>query len=239
MATIVEQAAVPLADSHPLAATVRMAPHAAGALCFGMLAAAALAVDVPLAGWCRDDVLPGDLVRLLRWTEVFAHGGGVLLVLLTVWTLDPARRRCLPRLAAAAYGAGMLSNCVKLLVSRTRPHILERPPAALETFGAWLPFLPGQVSEGWCHAVQSFPSGHSATAVALALTLSALYPRGRRLFFVFACLASIQRMTAGAHYLSDVLVGAGLGCLMVALLGQGTLGGDWLTRWEQNRPARR
>ena len=61
--------------------------------------------------------------------------------------------------------------------------------------------------------LHSFPSGHTATAVGLAISLDA-DPRGRWLFAVFAALASLQRMTAGAHYLSDSLFGAALACLV-------------------------
>jgi membrane-associated phospholipid phosphatase len=237
--SVVEQLAPPLLSAGD-AARLRIAPHAAAALLLGLLAWGAVAIDAALARHVREEVLPGDAVRVLHWSEIFAHGGGVALVLLGAWLLDPSRRRRrrLLRVAAAAYGAGLLANGVKLLIARSRPDELAEGPGALDTFGPWLPFLPGRLEESWGHAVQSFPSGHAATAVAFALTLGTVYPRGRWLFLFFAGMASFQRMAAGAHFLSDVLAGAALGCLVVALWGDGTPGGNWLARFERLMRAR-
>jgi undecaprenyl-diphosphatase len=66
------------------------------------------------------------------------------------------------------------------------------------------------------HALQSFPSAHAATAVGLAIGLSALHPRGRWLFAAFALLAVVQRIEAQAHFSSDVLAGAAVGCAAAA-----------------------
>lgn len=232
MAAVADQLAPPLLAAGD-AARLRIAPHAAAALLMGWLAWGAVAVDAVLARHVQKEILPGDLVRVLHWSEIFAHGGGVALVLFGAWLLDPSRRRCLVRVAAAAYGAGLLANGVKLLIARSRPDEMAQGPGALDTFGPWLPFLPGRLEEPWGHAVQSFPSGHAATAVAFALTLGTVYPRGRWLFLFFAGLASFQRMAAGAHFLSDVLAGAALGCLVVALWGDGAPGGNWLSRFER------
>jgi membrane-associated phospholipid phosphatase len=48
----------------------------------------------------------------------------------------------------------------------------------------------------------------------LAVALGWLYPRGRWLFAAFAVMVACQRMEGGAHYLSDTLVGAAIGCLV-------------------------
>ena len=44
----------------------------------------------------------------------------------------------------------------------------------------------------------------------------AVYPRGRRLFLGLAILVACQRMSCGAHFLSDVLCGAAVSCITVA-----------------------
>jgi membrane-associated phospholipid phosphatase len=196
----------------------RAAVEFSSAIALAVLGVAALSIDLPLSRVCRHGALPGDVVRLLNFSEVFAHGAGVAMLLLTAWVLDPCRRRRLLPVAAGAYGAGMLANAAKLLVARARPHEFGDGGAVLDTFRAWLPILPGRLSERWSHGVQGFPSAHAATAFGLALGLSALYPRGRWLFLALACLASFQRISAGAHFLSDVLAGAALGCLVAALL---------------------
>jgi membrane-associated phospholipid phosphatase len=206
---------------------VRCPPHEAArrnaapfwaAVILAVLAAAALLVDLPLSRICRHGDLPGDLVRLVNLSEVFAHGAGVATILLTAWALDPMRRRPLAVVAASAYGAGLLANVLKLLVARSRPNAFGDGRAVLDTFQAWLPLVPGRLMVPWSHGVQGFPSAHAATAAGLAIGLWALYPRGRWLFLAFAGLASFQRVAAGAHFLSDVLAGAALGCLVSAVI---------------------
>jgi membrane-associated phospholipid phosphatase len=65
--------------------------------------------------------------------------------------------------------------------------------------------------DAFVQANQSFPSAHTATAFGLALCLASLYPQGKGWFFTLASLVAMQRMVAGAHYLSDVLAGAAIG----------------------------
>lgn len=76
----------------------------------------------------------------------------------------------------------------------------------------------------------SFPSGHTATAFALATSLSLKYPK----WYViapsafWACSVGISRMNEGVHYPSDVLAGAvvGAGCAVAnAYINR------WLNRW--------
>ena len=64
---------------------------------------------------------------------------------------------------------------------------------------------------------QSFPSAHTATSVGLALALICIYPAARSVFCVLPLLVAFQRMDSGAHFLSDVLCGAAVGCLVAAL----------------------
>ena len=69
----------------------------------------------------------------------------------------------------------------------------------------------------------SFPSGHTITAFAIALSLSAFYPS--LLLGLLFCAASIalSRVLLGMHFLSDVLAGAAIG----SALGRGVV---WLVR---------
>ena len=55
----------------------------------------------------------------------------------------------------------------------------------------------------------------------LAIALAAIYPRGRWLFAAFALLACLQRIHALAHFPSDILAGAAIGCLVGALCAPG------------------
>jgi undecaprenyl-diphosphatase len=68
----------------------------------------------------------------------------------------------------------------------------------------------------------SFPSGHTITAFAVAVSLAAFYPDlGIGLLFCAASIA-LSRILLGMHFLSDVLAGAligsGLACGAVWLL---------------------
>jgi undecaprenyl-diphosphatase len=57
----------------------------------------------------------------------------------------------------------------------------------------------------------SFPSGHAASAVAGAITLSRLWPAGRLVLWALATLVALSRIYVGVHYPLDVIGGAVLG----------------------------
>jgi membrane-associated phospholipid phosphatase len=56
----------------------------------------------------------------------------------------------------------------------------------------------------------------------LAIVLAAFYPRGRWLFPACAALAGLQRVLSEAHFASDVLWGAALGCIFAPLCVYGS-----------------
>jgi membrane-associated phospholipid phosphatase len=92
-------------------------------------------------------------------------------------------------------------------------------PARESTFVAWFPAVTlNDWREALDHAIQSFPSAHAATAVGLACGMTAVYPHARWVFALAAMMAALQRLVTGAHYPSDVLAGAAIGCLAGALL---------------------
>jgi hypothetical protein len=75
-------------------------------------------------------------------------------------------------------------------------------------------------------AMQSFPSGHSANAVLLAVFLSTLFPGGKPLFWTLAGAACLQRILSHAHWPSDVFAGALVGLVAAALAVAIPLPGD-------------
>lgn len=160
-----------------------------------------LAWDVPVAASAKQGGWPRWVSDLLENAEVFGHGIGVALILLGMFVLDPGRRRVFPAVVAASLGAGLAANVLKLAIPRTRPRdITDFPTSVWGTFD--------RLSE---HTSQSFPSAHTATAVGLAVALSACYPRGRWYFTGMAILVGMQRIHVSAHFPSDVFAGAAVG----------------------------
>lgn len=192
--------------------------------CLMLAAMAAVSIDGPIARACAQMKLAGDLRRLLTWSEMFGHGLGAALVILIVFQLDPRQRPRLLRVGTAVFSAGMVANLVKTMVARTRPYAFDLASSAVDSFHGWWPMGAGGSSE------QSFPSAHTATAVGLAMGLAWLYPRGRRLFAILAILVACQRITSGAHFLSDTLAGASVGWFAAMGMFPGGLlvwGFDW------------
>jgi len=65
----------------------------------------------------------------------------------------------------------------------------------------------------------SFPSGHTAAAVAFTAAVAPSWPAAGALCAIPATMVAIERVQSGAHYPSDVVAGAVIG-----------LAGAWLTR---------
>ncbi len=96
----------------------------------------------------------------------------------------------------AANGVTQIAvQALKRLVARRRP--CDRAGRPLARISVPDPF--------------SFPSGHSATATALASTLAFAYPWILPMVVPAAVLVAASRVTLGAHHLTDVLAGAALG----------------------------
>ena len=198
----------------------------------------ALSVDFPISQWFIDGNCPGFFRECFELVEPFGNGLGVIVIVVAVSMLDPFRRAAVPRIMAAALGAGLMADVVKLTIARTRPCQFAFQGDVWDTFGGFFPFISAG-SGG-----QSFPSAHTAVAVGLAVVLSRLYPRGRGLFAALAVLVACQRIQGGAHYLSDTMVGAAVGCLVGAVCLHRGLLGAWFDRYEYHfraldRPALR
>ena len=171
-----------------------------------------LTVDVAFSHAVSSWEVRGDIRKSISLSEAFAHGFGVAMILVALVVLDRENWLRVFRIATCAYGAGLLANLFKLCFPRTRPYVSSLEESVFETFRA--PFFSFQQSVDNLSGtvIQSFPSGHTATAVGLAFGLSFAYPRGKWLFGFLAALAAFQRVEALAHFLSDVFGGAAIGC---------------------------
>lgn len=195
------------------------------ALAMAALTPLVMPFDLPLARWALQGGCPHFFQKLLNLSEVFGHGIGVGMILLVLFWLAPAGRVALPRIVLCTLTGGLGADLAKLLVLRYRPYEFLAKHAAdggvWATFGDWLPGIGGD------SATQSFPSAHTATAVALACALSWFYPQGRRVFGVLAVLVACQRIVNRDHYLSDCVGGAAIGLLAGACFFRF----GWLPGW--------
>ena len=76
----------------------------------------------------------------------------------------------------------------------------------------------------------SFPSSHTATAFALATSLSMRYPKWYVIApsAVWACSVGVARINEGVHYPSDVMAGAAIGAGMAVA---NFYINKWLNKW--------
>ena len=184
-------------------------------------AIAAFSVDCSVAQWFHQC----HMLKHLRYlhdlasiSEIFGRGECVLLVAILMWRLDRSRHWAIPGVVATALLSGLAADGVKMLIARARPHQFRLPGQRMEQF--WAVAALGFV--GQCEPELSFgPHGHGRR---LAISLMCIYPAARGLFCVLPLLVAFQRMDSGAHFLSDVLCGAAVGCLVAAL----TLRARWL-----------
>ena len=199
-------------------------------LTIALMAYRITAYDAWLTHPDRLGFLSGDLIRITRLCELFAHGFGVLVVAIGIFSLAPASRVAIPRIVACAFWPGIVAHFLKIQFARIRP-ICYFDAQSEVTFPSdhtttWLGWFHGDTFNT-IYAQQSFPSAHTATVFGLAIGMSWAFPRGKYLFIAIATLASIQRVVEFAHWPSDVLAGAAVGILCGGALQQ-NWGFGWL-----------
>jgi len=195
-------------------------------------------------------VFPADyLAASMQFVSSFT----IFALLCVIWVLDRSRRATLVVLLAALLLSGAANGAIKLLVGRARPQYSlrlkeneanrqwllkfeqEHPGLPIRTDGrdSWILFSPQRPLFKNADPFNSFPSGHSCTAFALAAFLIALYPRGRWLWLLIAAGCAVARVAQRRHFPEDILFGGALGWLMAqwvfswawpAVLGRRLLG---------------
>jgi len=150
-----------------------------------------------------------------------------------------ARAMLVVMAVATGIGGAVVCDGVKKAVHRPRPRemladvrrveLKRTNPVALGLFQKADVQLshpdPGVVTG------HSFPSAHTYNNFCIAIILTLFYRRWGWLYFIPACLVAYSRVYVGAHWVSDVIAGAFLGCgvafLTVALF-------DYL--WQKKGP---
>lgn len=139
---------------------------------------------------------------------------------LLIWWRPEYRPLWRPRLLAALFIfanvalSGLAVDLLKIIIGRPRP-VLLIDHGIFNQFTPWTVSTSplGSPSRWW-----SLPSGHSVTALALALALGALWPRCRWAILAFAGIIGASRVIVTAHYLGDILAGFGVAVLIFMLL---------------------
>ena len=111
-------------------------------------------------------------------------------------------------------GTFVLTYGLKYIVDRARPY---------ESY-------PDRINPYSLESDPSFPSGHTATAFALATSLCIRYPKWYVIApsALWACSVGLSRMNEGVHYPTDVLAGAVLGAGFAVA---NVYINRWLNRW--------
>lgn len=141
----------------------------------------------------KPGVYDKDLGRLLR---VIGFLPVWLLMGLALWLETRDRRRALLLALVPALG-GLMAEVLKLLFRRERPG----PHDGAYHFRAYL-------DHPWSTKALGLPSSHALVAFTGAWVLCRLYPKAWPVWIGLALGCGITRVQAGAHFLSDVAVGA-------------------------------
>ena len=120
-------------------------------------------------------------------------------------------------IASLTLGSGFL-HVIKLALGRRRP----RDDMEMGLYG----FMPLAFNPDY----NSFPSGHALTICCVAVIFTCVWPWLWPLWFAIAAILAVTRALLTAHFLSDVMIGAGIGLIAareVLLLGFAGFAPGW------------
>lgn len=163
-----------------------------------------IAIDGPIRELIQANQIPA-VYTVMKWLTWLGKGW-VLSVLAAgllawgIWRKQPAPKTAGTIGIAAIVISGIAGQIIKHLIGRPRPRLL----------GSGASHLGPSFESGY----DSFPSGHSISAFAMAVVLSAVYPKWRGLWYGAAVLVAFSRVYTDAHFASDTVGGAFLGIIV-------------------------
>lgn len=144
---------------------------------------------------------------LWAWLTFFGNGWGIFAIAFPLLLLAPR-----------VLSAGIFAGAIAAFVSPLLKAAFSLPrPAGILAEGSFY-----RIGEVLLH--KAFPSGHTLTAFAIASAFYFSADKNKRgpllLLFALAALVGLSRNAVGAHWLTDVLGGAGFGiwCGMIGAL---------------------
>lgn len=140
----------------------------------------------------------GDIKRESAFLAQWGQSVCTPLAALIAWQFDPQNWKPAAAVLIAGGATSGLVYVVKRLVGRVRPN--------REHAGQFLGFT-------WKHQNwrESFPSSHSACAIALSAVLAHLYPAAAPTWWGLGIICALLRYVLDAHWPSDVLGGVAMG----------------------------
>ncbi|MBU0742013.1 phosphatase PAP2 family protein [bacterium] len=176
-------------------------------------------LDRRIAYLCAE--IPDSVIDVLGPITDFGRSqgyliGGALAALVFRFVLKQPRLLTAAVLLVSSVAlSGIATNVLKLLVGRSRPYNLLRH----DEYG----FVPFKID----YAYNAFPSGHTATVVAVALSLSFAFPRWRIPLFSVGAVVASTRILMNHHFLSDVIMGMVLAIAITSTMARWTSCRTW------------
>lgn len=218
-------------------------PRSAGATILRAIVGAAVlggitwAFDAPIRDAIRAIPFGGDVKRELEMLQQFGGVASMVIAGAVIGLVQPWRfRRMLDWLMTAGIGWAVFA-AMKVATGRVRPRIEHEGSSWVGPLGHFAP-EPGAPAvrpiEFWhseVYASLSMPSTHTTHAAIAAAFLVGMYPRLRWLVVPWVVVVGFGRVWFGAHWPSDVVVGAILGWALGTVVCRGSWGVraiDWV-----------